>query len=177
MKPLIFLCVVGLSVAACAPVDEGSRAAAVVMPLTGQIDDPDATGRETFWNVRMGSGDAVDTYTLDPPPPEGAILALLLAPEDRANTLTLELVRPDDSVAARFETTSDTVRFIWPVDGEAFLILLADGDAPAFDALIGVRSIEGRPIGWQPRPEEPPDVESEERGEVPALVVPLPLQD
>ena len=177
MKPLIFLCVVGLSVAACAPVDEGSRAAAVVMPLTGQIDDPDATGRETFWNVRMGSGDAVDTYTLDPPPPEGAILALLLAPEDRANTLTLELVRPDDSVAARFETTSDTVRFIWSVDGEAFLILLADGDAPAFDALIGVRSIEGRPIGWQPRPEEPPDVESEERGEVPALVVPLPLQD
>ena len=152
--PSILLSVFGLALAACGRADEGSREAAVEISLTSPIDHPDATGREAFWTVRIGDGDAADAYTLNPPPQEGTVLALMVAPEDRANALALELVRPDDSVAARFETTPDTVRFVWPVQGEVFLRLLADGDAPAFDALIGVRSIEGRPLGWQPAPVE-----------------------
>jgi hypothetical protein len=178
MKILFFPVVFGLALAACAPADEGSRAAAVEISLSSPIDHPDAAGREAFWNVRMGDGDVADAYTLDPPPPQGAVLALLAVPEDRANTLTLELVRADDTVAARFDTTQDTVRFIWTVQEEVFLRLLADGDAPAFDALIGVRSIEGRPIGWRPRPVDTSAEEPEETlGEVPPLVVPLPLRD
>ena len=177
MNKLVILAVFGLAVAACAPTNDGSRAAAVVIPLTSPIDDPDAAGREAFWSVRMGGGDAADAYTLDPPPPQGAILTLLVAPEDRANALTLELVRPDDSIAARFDTTLDTVRFVWAVQGEVFLRLLADGDAPAFDALVGVRAIEGRPIGWRPRPVDAPRATREDTGDVPPLVVPLPLPD
>jgi hypothetical protein len=168
----------GLAACACSGTDEGALSAAAEIALTTRIANPDVSGREAFWTVRMGDGDVADAYTLSPAPPQGAVLAILASPTDRTRTLTVEIVRPDDegTVVATFRTSDKAVRFLWPVDGAFFLRLRAPADAPAFDALIGLRSIEGRPPGWKPPAPSPAGARAAE--EVPdagPLVVPLPL--
>jgi len=148
----------------------------VTISLTTPIDDPDASGREAFWGVELGGGDGEDLYQLDPPPAPGAMLTLLAAPEDRSRSMTVELVAADGSVAARFDTTPDAVRFVWPVREAVSLRMRADASGPAFDAVIGVRSIEGRPLGWQPKPGTDVAESVDDGGEVPPLVVALPLR-
>ena len=59
MNKLVILAVFGLAVVACAPTNDGSRAAAVAIPLTSPINDPDAAGREAFWSVRIFHNGAI----------------------------------------------------------------------------------------------------------------------
>jgi hypothetical protein len=106
------------------------------------------------------------------------MLAILAAPLDRANELTVELLRDDDSVIGGFTTDDKTVRYLWPVDGEFYLRLRADGDAPEFLAMIGVRSIEGRPIGWTPADSDDAVAENSSKKEKAGpLIVALPLRE
>lgn len=182
MSARLAVVVLGLTACACSRVDEGALSAAKEISMAARIANPDVAGREAFWTVRMGGGDVADAYTLSPAPPRGAVLAILASPKDRRNTLSVEIVRPDGNgtVVAAFQTSADAVRFLWPVDGAFFLRLRATKDAPAFDALMGLRSIEGRPPGWTPPPAKDASGSATGPDEVPdagPLVVPLPLTD
>lgn len=171
--------VLSLSACACSGTDEGAFGAATEIAMVTPIASPGVSGREAFWTVRMGDGDVADAYSVSPAPPKGAVLAILAAPTDRRRTLTVEIVRPDEqgTVVTTFQTSDKAVRFLWPVDGEFFLRLRAPADAPAFEALMGLRSIEGRPPGWKP-PATPVGAAGQQPEDVPdagPLVVPLPL--
>ncbi len=182
MRGGLAIVALGLMVCACSSADEGALSGAEEIAMATPIEDPDVSGREAFWTVRMGDGDVVDSYTLSPSPPQGAVLAILASPEDRENRLTVEIVRPDEqeTIVAAFQTSDDAVRFLWPVDGEFYVRLRVAEDAPAFDALMGLRSIEGRPPGWTP-PRPPVQAGStgatgEDVPDAGPLVVQLPLE-
>jgi len=176
-----------LALAACGaqPGNDGSYGNARIVSLEHAIDSAEVTGRETYWKIRMGDGDGADAYRFSPPPRQGSVFTFMLVPDDPARSFTVDLVRPeDDSVIGGFTSGPEARYYAWEVDGDFYLRLRTAETGPEVLAWLGVRSLEGRPVGWTPRQApagsdaRPDDYwASAENFEDRDLVVPLPLDD